>query len=54
MRGESGISFTGLCYCGAISFVMLVLKLRVIDNLTLRDRHEAQIAAERAADAAYR
>ena len=32
MRGESGISFTGLYICGAISFVMLVLKLSVIDT----------------------
>ena len=32
MRGESGISLTGLYICGAISFVMLVLKLSVIDN----------------------
>ena len=31
MRGESGISFTGLYIGGAISFVMLVLKLSVID-----------------------
>ena len=32
MRGESGVSLTGLYICGAISFVMLVLKLSVIDN----------------------
>ena len=32
MRGESGISLAGLYICGAISFVMLVLKLSVIDN----------------------
>ena len=32
MRGESGISLTGLYICGAISFIMLVLKLSVIDN----------------------
>ena len=32
MRGESGISLTGLYICGAISFVMLVLKLSAIDN----------------------
>jgi hypothetical protein len=32
MRGESGISLTGLYICGAISFVMLVLKLSVIDT----------------------
>ncbi len=32
MRGESGISLTGLYVCGAITFVMLVLKLRVIDT----------------------
>ena len=32
MRGESGISLKGLYICGAISFVMLVLKLSVIDN----------------------
>ena len=32
MRGESGISFTGLYLCGAITFVMLVLKLSVIDT----------------------
>ena len=31
MRGESGISLTGLYICGAISFVMLVLKLSVMD-----------------------
>ncbi len=32
MRGESGISLTGLYICGAITFVMLVLKLSVIDT----------------------
>ena len=32
MRGESGISITGLYIGGAISFVMLVLKLSVIDT----------------------
>ena len=32
MRGESGISLTGLYICGAISFIMLVLKLSAIDN----------------------
>ena len=32
MRGESGISLTGLYICGAISLVMLVLKLSVIDT----------------------
>ena len=32
MRGESGISLTGLYICGAIAFVMLVLKLSVIDT----------------------
>ena len=32
MRGESGISFTGLYIFGAIAFVMLVLKLTVIDT----------------------
>ena len=32
MRGESGISLTGLYICGAISLIMLVLKLSVIDN----------------------
>jgi hypothetical protein len=32
MRGESGISLTGLYICGAISFIMLVLKLSVIDT----------------------
>ena len=32
MRGENGISLTGLYVCGAIAFVMLVLKLRVIDT----------------------
>ena len=32
MRGESGISLTGLYICGAISYVMLVLKLSVIDT----------------------
>ncbi|MGB5300089.1 MAG: hypothetical protein WBN48_15305 [Thiogranum sp.] len=32
MRGESGISFTGLYICGAISLIMLVLKLSVIDT----------------------
>ena len=31
MRGESGISLKGLYVCGAIAFVMLVLKLSVID-----------------------
>jgi hypothetical protein len=31
MRGENGISFTGLYLCGVISFVMLVLKLSVMD-----------------------
>jgi hypothetical protein len=32
MRGENGISFTGLYLCGVISFVMLVLKLSVMDT----------------------
>ena len=32
MRGENGISFTGLYLCGGISFVMLVLKLSVMDT----------------------
>ncbi len=32
MRGDSGISLTGLYLCGAIAFVMLVLKLSVIDT----------------------
>lgn len=32
MRGENGISLTGLYVCGAIAFVMLVLKLSVIDT----------------------
>ena len=32
MRGESGISFTGLYICGVISLVMLVLKLSVMDT----------------------
>ena len=32
MRGESGISLTGPYVCGAITFVMLVLKLSVIDT----------------------
>jgi hypothetical protein len=32
MRGESGISLTGLYVCGAITLVMLVLKLSVIDT----------------------
>jgi hypothetical protein len=32
MRGESGISLTGLYVCGAITLVMLVLKLNVIDT----------------------
>ena len=32
MRGESGISLSGLCVCGAIAFVMLVLKISVIDT----------------------
>ena len=32
MRGESGISLTGLCMCGAIAFAMLALKLSVIDT----------------------
>jgi len=31
VRGESGISFTGLYICGVISLVMLVLKLSVMD-----------------------
>ena len=31
MRGESGVSFTGLYICGVISLVMLVLKLSVMD-----------------------
>ena len=31
MRGESGISFTGLYICGVISLVTLALKLSVID-----------------------
>ena len=31
MRGESGISLTGLYVCGAVTLVMLVLKLSVID-----------------------
>ena len=31
MRGESGISFTGLYICGVISLVMPVLKLSVMD-----------------------
>jgi hypothetical protein len=32
MRGESGISLTGLYICGAIFLIMLVLKLSVIDT----------------------
>ncbi len=32
MRGESSISLTGLYVCGAIAFVMLVLKISVIDT----------------------
>jgi len=32
MRGESGISFTGLYICGVISLVMLVLKLSVMES----------------------
>ena len=32
MRGESGISLTGLYVCAAIAFFMLVLKLSVIDT----------------------
>ncbi len=32
MRGESGINFTGLTICSTIAFVMLVLKLSVIDS----------------------
>ena len=32
MRGESGVSLTGLYICGAIAFVMLVLKLSVMDT----------------------
>ncbi len=32
MQGESGISLTGLYIFGAITFVMLVLKLSVIDT----------------------
>ncbi len=31
MRSESGISLTALYVCGAIAFVMLVLKITVID-----------------------
>ena len=31
MRGESGISFTGVYICGVISLVMLILKLTVLD-----------------------
>ena len=32
MRGESGINLTGLYICGAISVVMLALKLTVIET----------------------
>ena len=32
MQGEGGINFTGLYICSAIAFVMLVLKLSVIDT----------------------
>jgi len=32
VRGESGISLTGLYVCGAMAFVMLVLKLSLIDS----------------------
>ena len=32
MRGESGISFTGLYLCGFITVFMLVLKLSVIES----------------------
>jgi len=32
MRGDNGISLTGLYLCGAIAFVMFVLKLSVIDS----------------------
>jgi len=32
MRGESGISFTGLYICGVITLVMLVLKFSVIET----------------------
>ncbi len=32
MQSKSGISLTGLSVCGAITFVMLVLKLSVIDT----------------------
>ena len=32
MRGESGISLTGLYMCGAIAFIMLVLKLSIINT----------------------
>ena len=32
MKGESGISLTGLYVCGAIALVMLVLKLSIIDT----------------------
>ena len=32
MRGESGISLSGLYICGVISLVMLVLKLSVIET----------------------
>ena len=32
MRGESGISLTGLYMCAAIAFIMLVLKLSIINT----------------------
>lgn len=32
MQGESGIRFTGLFICGAVSLVMLILKLSVMDT----------------------
>ena len=32
MRGDNGIRLTGLYICGAIAFVMLVLKLSIIDT----------------------
>ncbi len=32
MRGETGVNFTGLYLCGAMSFVILVLKLSVMET----------------------
>lgn len=32
MRGDSGVSLLGLYVCSAIAFVVLDLKLRVVDS----------------------